>query len=88
MKTIKDITLYPAKIDFCGNPRVIVHFLEFLKDSDEKLSIDEQYETAKKRAYKLGFKVYRGRDFGGGFIRQCWSESELKKEIAEFINNI
>lgn len=88
MKTIDEITFYPANSDFCGNPRAIVHFLEFLKDSERDLSIDEQYETAKERAHKLGFKVYRGKDFGGGFIRQCWSETKLKKEIAEFINNI
>ena len=63
MKTIDEITFYPANSDFCGNPRAIVHFLEFLKDSERDLSIDEQYETAKERAHKLGFKVYRGKDF-------------------------
>lgn len=91
MKTIEEITLYPANCDMYGNPRVIVHFFVFLKDSEinnDTLSIEERYAKAKKRANKIGFSKYRGRDFGGGFVSQCWSESALKKEIVDFVNNI
>lgn len=90
MKTINDITLYPTNRDIYGNPRVIVHFFAFLKDSelnDETLNIDERYQIAKKRANKIGFSKYRGKDFGGGFVCQCWSEIALKKEIIELMSN-
>lgn len=91
MKTIEEITLYPANCDMYGNPRVIVHFFAFLKDSeinDDTLSIDKRYEIAKKRANKIGFSKYRGKDFGGGFVHQCWNETELKEKIVELVNNI
>lgn len=91
MKTINDITLYPANKDIYGNPRVIVHFFAFLTDSElynDNLSIEERYKIAKKRANKIGFSKYRGKDFGGGFICQCYNQTELKKQIVELINNI
>ena len=91
MKTIEEITLYPANCDMYGNPRVIVHFFVFLKDSeinDDTLSIEERYNIAKKRANKIGFSKYRGKDFGGGFVHQCWNETELKEKIVELVNNI
>lgn len=91
MKTIEDITFYRANRDMYGNPRIIVHFFAFLTDSEldnDSLSIDERYKIAKKRANKIGFAKYRGKDFGGGFVCQCYNETELKKEIVELVNNI
>lgn len=91
MKTIEEIAFYPANRDIYGNPRVIVHFFAFLKDSEienDNLSISERYAIAKKRANKIGFSKYRGKDFGGGFVHQCWNETELKEKIVELVNNI
>lgn len=67
----KGITFYRAtKLDINGNPRIIVHFLDFLKPEESRLNHLEKYELARKRAKKCGFRVYNAKDFGGGFIIQ------------------
>jgi hypothetical protein len=50
-----------------------VHFLTFAAD----------YQTAKKRANSIGFRVYRGRDFGGGFVGQSYSLPDTARAIIE-----
>ena len=81
--TTNDLT--QAKNDVYGNPRVIVHFIDLLTDKEnEELSVEEGYNLAHKRALKLGGKIYRGKDFGGGFVFQCYSE----RELIESINNL
>lgn len=85
MKTT-DIELYHTKCDIYGNPRVIVHFLTFVKPEESNLSIEAQYRIAHKRAKSLGFRKYKGYDFGGGFVCQCWSETHLKNSIIELMN--
>jgi ABC-type transport system substrate-binding protein len=40
------------------------------------------YDRAKKRANKLGFKVYRGKDFGGGFVTTSYNlENDVEASI-------
>ena len=79
MKT-NDLT--QAKNDMYGNPRVIVHFSDLLTDKEyNELSLDASYNLAHKRALKLGGKIYRGKDFGGGFVFQCYSERQLVDRI-------
>ncbi len=85
MKTT-DIELYSANCDVYGNPRVIVHFLTFVKPEESNLSIEAQYRIAHKRAKSLGFRKYKGYDFCGGFVCQCWSETHLKNSIIELMN--
>lgn len=85
MKTT-DIELYSANCDAYGNPRVIVHFLTFVKPEESNLSIEAQYRIAHKRAKSLGFRKYKGYDFCGGFVCQCWSETHLKNSIIELMN--
>lgn len=62
--------------DVYGNPRVCIHFTEFLR-ADERANapkyIEAAYWIAKRRANSIGFRVYRGRDFGGGFVGQSYS---------------
>lgn len=54
-----------------GTPRIIVHFLDFLTTSENiALSFDECYTLAEKRAKKAGFRKFKSREFGGGFIKQ------------------
>ena len=69
---IKGIDFYRVKNDVNGNPRYVVHFLAFASD----------YATAKKRANAIGFRVYRGRDFGGGFVGQSYSLPDTARRIA------
>lgn len=69
--------------DVNGNPRVVCHYLNFIKD-DEKAS----YEVAIKRANKLGGRKYNTKLYGGGLVFQCYNIDELEKEIIEFINQL
>lgn len=75
-----------AKRDRYANPRLIVHFLAFINftEQDEngnKLTVLQEYEIAKKKARAAGFKVYRGKDYGGGFIAQGWNPEYLAEKI-------
>lgn len=82
--TIQDLTT--ANQDLYGNPRVIVHFSSLLTDKEyNDMSISEGYNLAHKRALKLGGKIYRGKDFGGGFVFQCWNNTRLVREINEML---
>lgn len=73
--------LYKTINDRSGNPRVVVHFLDLLKKTEQNGSITQQYKIAKERASLLGGRVYKGKDFGGGFVFQCWDEKKLIKTI-------
>jgi len=56
-----------------GDPRYVTHYLAF----------DRDYATAKRIANKLGFSVYRGREFGGGFVTSSYNlENDIEAIIA------
>ena len=70
---------YSVKNDINGNPRYVTHYLAFL-DSNE--CGEDSYALAKKRANKLGFKVYRGKHFGGGFVTTSYNlENDIERII-------
>ena len=54
---------YRVNNDINGNPRYVIHFLAFNSD----------YDTARKLANSIGFRVYRGKEFGGGFVGQSYN---------------
>ena len=86
MKT-QDLTT--LNCDLYGNPRVVVHFSSLLTDKEyNDMSISEGYNLAHKRALKLGGKIYRGKDFGGGFVFQCWSDTRLVREINDMLKKL
>ena len=59
--------------DLNGNPRFVVHFYDLLNDGEgEGLTILEKFELAVKKARKVGGKIYRGKDFGGGIVFQSY----------------
>lgn len=64
-----------ARASSNGNIRIIVHFLDFLTDTERRsnLSVLDKYNLAWKRAKNIKtrtFKEYKGKDFGGGFVCQ------------------
>ncbi len=68
---------YSVNNDINGNPRYVTHFHAFLNDNELGTG---SYELAKKRANSLGFKVYRGKDFGGGFVCQSYNlENDIER---------
>lgn len=62
---------FRVKNDVYGNPRYVIHWLAFGTD----------YDQAKKVANSLGFRVYRARDFGGGFVAQSYSIEDTAERI-------
>jgi hypothetical protein len=60
--------------DINGNPRYVVHFLDLLTISDiQGLDIDQKFNLALQKARKVGGKIYRGKDFGGGIVIQSFN---------------
>ena len=61
--------------DVNGNPRYVLHFLAFSND----------YAEAHRLANRAGFKVYRGKDYGGGFVTQSYSLEDTARFVLEVI---
>ena len=82
---MKAIEFTRVNNDFYGNPRYVCHFFNFLKDEEQSVA---NYKLAVKRANKLGGKKYRGSDFGGGIVFQCYSTERLAQKINDLLGNI
>jgi hypothetical protein len=60
--------------DVNGNPRYVVHFLTLLNEGEHQgLDVLQSFDLALKKARKVGGKVYRGKDFGGGIVFQSYN---------------
>jgi hypothetical protein len=70
-----------------GNPRVVCHFLTFIKESDG-YDIDATYNIALSRAKKIGGKKHSNKSYGGGIAFICFNEAELESKINELMSNI
>lgn len=74
-----------SRCDSSGNPRLIAGFTKFLTNEEMATygihTYGSLYQTAKKRAKKAGFRVYRGKDFSGGFVAQGWFPERLLENI-------
>ena len=66
-------SVYRVDNDINGNPRYVIHFLAFA----------DNYDKAKTIANGLGFKVYRARWFGGGFVGQSYNLENTIEQIIE-----
>lgn len=99
--TEKQIDFKRINNDINGNPRYIVHFLNFINDKDDEqikqdfaasLSINPfkltgfKFDLALERARKIGGKKYRGMDYGGGIVFQSYSLPELTRAINELMS--
>lgn len=68
--------------DINGNPRFVVSFLDLLTVADTQgLDIDQKFNLALQKARKVGGKIYRGKDFGGGIVIQSF-------DILQTINKV
>ena len=60
--------------DVNGNPRYVVHFIDLLNEGERKgLDVLQSFDLAVKKARKVGGKVYKGKDFGGGIVFQSYN---------------
>lgn len=74
----------PQKIDFTrinndvnGNPRYVCHFL----------AIDKDYQTAIKKANKIGGRKFHNKQYGGGIVFQSYNIDDLNKSVLELKNS-
>jgi hypothetical protein len=68
--------------DINGNPRDVVSFLDLLTVSDiQGLDIDQKFNLALQKARKVGGKIYRGKDFGGGIVIQSFNILETIRKV-------
>lgn len=84
---VNGIEFFRINSDSCGNPRYVVHFLDFVTLDERrngKLDVLQLYIIAKNRANRIGFYVYRAKWFGGGFVGTTYS----LPSTAELINDM
>ena len=67
--------------DSNGNSRYVVHFLPLVGDliltvKNSKMTIEQRYKIACKRANKLGGRKFHNKSYGGGIVFQAY-ESQL-----------
>lgn len=86
-QTINNITFYRTTNDVNGNPRYLVHFLDFLKDDDRNGDVLKDFQIAKARAKKCGFREFRGKIFGGGFIISSYNLYDVANRINETLKS-
>jgi len=68
--------------DVYGNPRYVVHFLDFLNNEEKSfLPFSKKYEYALKKAKMLGGKKYDNKQYGGGVVFQSYNTMDLEKKI-------
>jgi hypothetical protein len=77
------MTITKIKHDVNGNPRRVVHYLEFITKADywdENGNWNEgsKYNLAINRAKKFGGKKYHTKGFGGGIVFQSYSDEEVE----------
>lgn len=82
----KKINWTNVKHDMYGNPRCVCHFIHLLTDKEREDALGN-FDLAVSRAVKLGGHRYKGSDFGGGVVFQCYSKKELEKRINQTISD-
>ena len=78
---INGIEFIGVNNDVNGNPRYLVHFLRFIKESESELPISEKWNIANRRAKKVGFKIYQGKQYGGMYVGTSYDLRETANEI-------
>ena len=76
MINVKEIQLHRTNNDVNGNPRYVVHY--------SALGLPEYESTKKTRA--AGLKLYRGRDFGGGFVFTSYNTEYTLEWVLEVLH--
>lgn len=82
MSGFEKISFTRINNDSNGNPRYVVHFLNFLNDEERSfLPFTKKYEYALKKAKMLGGKKYDNKQYGGGVVFQSYNTLDLEKKI-------
>ena len=75
--------------DSNGNPRYVVHFLDFLTEDEKQSYSIKTYQRlinlALERSRKVGGKKYRAKWYGGGIVIQSYNIRLTTEMINEII---
>lgn len=83
-----NIHFYRVNNDVNGNPRYVVHFLDFIKEDENINDVLKEYQIAKARAKKCGFREFRNKSFGGGFVTTCYDLNYKSNQINDLLNSL
>lgn len=90
-ETVNGIEFTEVKSDMYGNPRSVIHFMNFLTQAEkDSWGIDTRnylFNLALKRSRKVGGEKYRGKSYGGGIVLQAWSKDFVANKINEIVKN-
>lgn len=70
--------------DINGNPRYVIHFLNFFNESEN----NKTYDIALKRAKKLGGRKFNNKQYGGGIVFQSYNIADDAKAITAMLAEI
>lgn len=71
--------------DAYGNPRYVCHWSNLVTEKDRENNM-YNYETALKRAKKLGGNKYNNKNYGGGIVFQSYNIEDEARRIKEMLN--
>jgi hypothetical protein len=81
---LDNIRLTRVNNDNNGNPRYVVHFLDFLNNEENSfLPFSKKYEYALKKAKIIGGRKFDNKQFGGGVVFQSYNTDNLKEQIID-----
>lgn len=83
LKNGETITAYRVDNDVNGNPRYVVHFINFNIDLDD-------YDSAytKKLLRTAGGKIYRAKWFGGGYVFTGYNITDTIQCAYDILNGV
>lgn len=75
--------------DTNGNPRYVIHFLNFLTRAEKNGSIrGDRYDAALARSRQLGGKKFHNKQYGGGIVFQSYNTTNLIESIQDLISDL
>ena len=80
------ITATRINSDSNGNPRYVVHFLNFLTEKEHKENagnITGKYALAITKGKTIGGKKYHNKKYGGGIVFQSYNIKDTLEKIKE-----
>lgn len=88
-QTQREIDFTRINNDTNGNPRYVCHFNDLLTDAERQDYsgdwINRRYNTAIKRANKIGGKKFHNKQYGGGIVFQSYNIKATENRIFELL---
>lgn len=79
------INFTKIKHDSNGNPRYVCHYFNLLTQAEIYNFEPGRYNTAVKRANKIGGRKYHTKSYGGGIVFQSYNLSDTERDILRIV---